>query len=277
MYMNAKTQMTPLSNDQLIRLAPSIAATQPIDRASKRYDFVSTIEVIDLLRSENWLPVKVNQSNARKDDKRGYQKHMIRFIKDGLAFNGERVDLLLTNSHDTGSAFHLDASIWRQICGNGLMVSSNLFSFAHNHINFDRQAFLESAYKVSNGAGQIAEKVESLKTIELTPDERGVFATAAHSLLYDEPEKAPITPDMLLKERRYDDKGNDLWTTYNVIQENAIKGGVRTSYEFQRQQRQNGAKKVTRQTRGIKAIDKDIKLNKALWTLTEKMQELKTT
>ena len=49
-----------------------------------------------------------------------------------------------------------------------------------------------------------------MKFIEMTPDERGVYAQAAHSLVYDDPESAPIQQDQLLVERRLDDKGKDL-------------------------------------------------------------------
>ena len=106
------------------------------------------------------------------------------------------------------------------------MVSSVLFSFSHKHIGFDGQAFMDSAYQIAEGAGEIATHVEDLKTIDLAPNEKGVFAMAAHKLVYDDVDNAPILPGQLLKERRYDDKGNDLWTTFNVVQENIMKGGI---------------------------------------------------
>ena len=57
-----------------------------------------------------------------------------------------------------------------------------------------------------------------MKLIEMTPDERGVYAQVAHHLVYDDPESAPIQQDQLLIERRLDDKGKDLWSTFNVVQ-----------------------------------------------------------
>jgi len=60
----------------------------------------------------------------------------------------------------------------------------------------------------------------------------------------------------------------------NVVQENVIKGGLHgiaiTTDERGRRQRRN----VT--TRTVNGIDQDVKLNRALWTLAEKMAELKT-
>ena len=66
-----------------------------------------------------------------------------------------------------------------------------------------------------------------------------------------------------------DQKDSDLFTVFNVIQENLIKGGIR-GYRL------NKYGYTTRtKTREVKAIDQNVKLNRALWTLTEKMMEMK--
>jgi hypothetical protein len=266
-----RTQFTPLSNDQVIQLAPAAGARTPHEKVSSRYSFVPTIDAVDLLRLVGWVPVSAKESGVRNEDRQGYQKHIIRFQMDGLEFSDqERVDLVMYNSHDRGCAFHLIASIWRKVCGNGLMVSSNLYNFSHKHIGFDNKAFIASAYKIAEGAGRIGARVEQMKTIELSPDERGVFARAAHQLAYPESDEAPIRSEQLLEERRYDDKGNDLWTTFNVIQENVVKGGLRG-----RKRDANGRMR-NNTTRAVKSIERDVRLNKALWVLTEEMARLKT-
>ncbi len=264
-----KSQLIPLTNDQIVELAPATGAINPHEAVSDRYSFVPTIEAVDLLRSVGWQPVHVKQSGTRKDDRNGYQKHIIRFMQGAFSTEQERVDLVMTNSHDRGCAFQLYASIWRKICGNGLMVSSKLFNFSHRHVGFDLKAFLNSAYQIAEGAGEIAEQVNDLKAIELSPNEKGVFAMAAHKLVYDDINMAPILPSQLLNERRYDDRGNDLWTTYNVVQENIIKGGI-----FGSKRNEKGHIRRVK-TRPVKSIDRDVKLNKSLWVLTEEMAKLK--
>lgn len=62
------------------------------------------------------------------------------------------------------------------------MVSSKLFNFSHRHVGFDITAFLNSAYQIAEGAGDIASQVNDLKAIDLSPNEKGVFAMAAHEL-----------------------------------------------------------------------------------------------
>lgn len=265
---NIRDELRPLSNDQILKYAPAVGATEPFSEVSAKYSFIPTIDVVNILRDQGWIPVQAKQARVRIEEKDGFQKHLVRFQKSGLEITtGERLDLLLYNSHDRGCAFNLAASVWRQVCSNGLMVANDLFTFSHRHINFNGDAFLESAHRIANGASEIAAQVDYFKSIELTPDERGVFANMALHAAYDEPQKAPIVPDRLLTERRINDKGNDLWTTYNVIQENIVKGGL-----FGRSKTTGKSQK----TREIKSLDKDLKVNKLLWLLTTEMAKIKT-
>lgn len=73
-----------------------------------------------------------------------------------------------------------------------------------------------------------------------------------------------MTESQLLAPRRCQDESGDLWTTYQRIQENLIKGGL------------NGraAKGGRTHTRAIKGIDGDVRLNRALWVMAENMLQL---
>ena len=58
----------------------------------------------------------------------------------------------------------------------------------------------------------------------------------------------------ILRPRRQQDMGNDVWTVYNVVQENIIKGGFTNS-------------NTGRKARAVKHIDKTISYNQELWDL----------
>lgn len=262
---------TLLTNDRIIDLAPAAGSFEPVATASARYAFVPTLTVVDALRDVGWFPITAEQSNARLDDRLGFQQHMIRLVHEGLSRKGERVDMMLWNSHDLGSSFKLITSVWRYACGNGLMVSSEFANFTHRHVGFNIDDLVHSALEIAEASTLVADQVEKMKTISLAPVERGIFATAAHQLIYNDPEQAPITAEQLLSSRRYDDRDlSDLWTTFNVVQENVIKGGV-SGVKFDESGRR---KRVT--TRPVKALDRNVKLNQALWFLTERMSELKS-
>jgi len=270
--MNMNTNFTfNMTNDQIIHFASAAGAIEPIDGVSSRYSFVSTLDAVDLLRETGWFPIKVGQSGTRSSWKEGFQKHYIRFARnEHLDAKDERVDLILYNSHDLGSSFKLIASIWRQVCGNGLMVASELANYTHRHVGFNPDDFMESAVKIADSTSVIADQVNTLKEIHLLDEEQQIFAEAAHRLVYDDPETAPIKPEKLLSRRRFEDQKDDLWRTFNAVQENLIKGGLHgTVYNPETRK----TRKMT--TRPVRSLDRDIKLNQALWVLTEKMAEFK--
>jgi hypothetical protein len=69
--------------------------------------------------------------------------------------------------------------------------------------------------------------------------------------------------------RRHDDQASDLWTTFNVVQENVIRGGLTAVGRDA-----NGRRRRTT-TRAVNGIDQDVRLNKGLWVLAERMAEIK--
>ncbi|WP_122233569.1 DUF932 domain-containing protein, partial [Pseudomonas syringae] len=103
-----------------------------------------------------------------------------------------------------------------------------------------------------------------MKHQQLDQDEQEAFALAALAYRYDPAEgPAPVTPSQLLMPRRREDRSSDLWTTFNRVQENTIKGGL------------TGRNKQGRRTttRAVNRIDQDVKLNRALWVLAQAMGE----
>ncbi len=257
-----------LSNNDIIEMAPAAGAWEPMKGVSSKYSFVPTVKAIDLLREVGWQPIFASQSGVRKSKREGYQKHLIRFAQPELIMRDERIDLLLYNSHDRGCSFKLMAGIWRFVCGNGLVVGDEYANFSHKHIGFNPDDFMQSAVQIAGSAGDIAGQMDELKQIELIPEAQKIFAKSAHQLVYDEPDEAPVQADDLLKTRRYEDEGCNVWNTYNRIQENIIDGGLRGSKIGSNGRR----RRVT--TRPVKALDKNLKLNQALWVLTQEMGKL---
>jgi len=248
-------------NDIALR-APSILATQPVPGASDKYSFVPTTAAIEMIMGAGWKPYSAYQSHVRKDYKRGFQRHVINFTmgQEVTAVGDEIFSLMLSNSHDRGSAFQLSMGVYRLVCSNGLIIGSDKFNFSHKHIGFDSTAFLADVKEVVTHTAEISHKVDNFKEIGMTPSEIGVYAAAASQLISDEPET--INQADITRPRRWEDKVDNLWMVYNRTQENVMRGGVR----------RHGMKK----TRNIKNIDRSTKLNKALWVLTEKMAELKS-
>lgn len=259
----------PLSREQLQHFAPSIFATSAAETTSEKYRFVPTIEVIDALQSEGFYPVAVAQSRSKTEDGRDFVKHNIRLRQSGdigrkATFIDAIPELSLTNSHNGTSGFILDAALHRLVCANGLVVASEQGSLRYRHSGKNDLVgnIIEGAYSIVNEFPLIANSVAAWSDIKLEEEERLLLANAALPLRFDQDEegKFPITADKLLKPRHWLDRGNtDLWTTFNAIQEGVIRGGIRAGYKNNR--------RVT--TRKVTSVDKDLKLNRALWQITD--------
>ncbi len=268
---NARSSHTPLDDVALNRLAPSIFATSQHAGCSDQYQFLPTIEVVNLMRQEGWSPVHASEQSVRDEAREGYQRHTIRFRHQGLthAFDniGDSVpEILITNSHDRSAAYQVHAALFRLVCLNGLVVGDGTFNHVSIvHKNFDPKDVIEASYTVIDEVPQIAAQVDAMQTTHLTREEQEVFAEAAIGLRWDEKAHKPIPAADLLQHRRSRDAETDLWSTYNRIQENLLRGGLRG---------RNAAGRRSR-TRAIKGVHEDLRLNKALWSLAEKMKELK--
>jgi len=256
-----------LSNDQLVQIAPSIGATKPHEETSNRYSFVPTLDAVNHLRDNGWIPISAEQASTQYADREGYQKHLIRFTKPDLLFNGNRMDQLLYNSHDGASSFLQIGGIFRFVCANGVVIGDQFAEFSHTHINFDPDHFINASKLIHDHLTKVIDKIDQWRTIQLEKTEKEQFALAAHHLISAKPADSPLITEGLLIPRRSSDDKNNLWSVFNIIQENIIKGNIKGLNT-------KSNRKIT--TRKVKSLDRHRILNKSLWTITENMAKFKT-
>ena len=258
---------SPLSDDQIHRVAPSIFAEAPHESRSQRYAYIPTATVLTELRKEGFQPFMVTQTRTRHEDRRDFTKHMIR-LRHASQINarGEANEIILLNSHDGTSSYQMLAGMFRFVCSNGLVCGDTVADVRVPHKGDVAGQVIEGAYQVLHSFDRALESRESMQAITLDEGEAEVFARAALSLKYDDPDKpAPITESQILMPRRFDDRRPDLWMTFNRIQENLTTGGLSGRSANGRRQ----------QTRPVQGIDSDVRLNRALWLLADGLRQLK--
>ena len=256
----------PLSDDQIRAVAPSIFADAPHGSRSQRYSYIPTAAVLQELRGEGFEPFMVCQTRVRQDDRRDYTKHMIR-LRHASQINGrEANEIILLNSHDGTSSYQMLAGMFRFVCSNGLVCGDTVADVRVPHKGDVAGSVIEGAFEVLSGFERVKESRDLMRGITLDEGEAEVFARAALSLKYDDPDKpAPITESQILMPRRFDDRRPDLWSVFNRTQENLTQGGLRGRSANGRRQ----------QTRPVQGIDQNIRLNRALWLLADGMRQLK--
>lgn len=260
-------QTAALDDASLARYAPSVFAEHPYHEVSDRYGFIPTIRVIEALRGEGWKLVSAAEQRVRIEDKRGFTKHLIRFRHvDAKPVLGDVYpEIVLINSHDRSSAYTVEAGLIRFACMNGLIVSDGSFGgFSVYHSQKDIVGrVLEGTCNIVREIPQIAGKVEQMHAVKLAREEQEAFAVSAQMLRWEE--RTPVTSDQLLRIRRGADTSDDLWTVYNRVQENLLRGGMRGV----------NARGRRMKVRAVKSINEDTRINRALWALAEKMAMLK--
>lgn len=258
--------IAPLTDEQILKVAPSIFAEEKHTSRSERYTYIPTIEILNGLRKEGFSPFMVCQSRARDESKREHTKHMVRLRHAGQIEGAEANEIILLNSHDGSSAYQMLAGMYRFVCANGMVCGDTLSDIRVRHSGKVVDNVIEGACRVLDDFAQVEAQKDGMKALSLNDGEQAAFASAALALRYDMAQApAPIAERQLLRVNRSDDAASDLWTTFNRVQENLLRGGLRA----------RTATGQTRATRPIASIDQNVKLNRGLWVLAEAMRKLK--
>jgi hypothetical protein len=261
-----------LSNDDLRRLCPMALHSTPTNPSvSDRYVHANTMTVVEDLAKLGWYPVQAKQCRNKKNSSGIRSFHMIAFQNPDVKItktmdNGETVvdtypRIILTNSHDGFNSFKFMVGLFRLICSNGLVVCNNqMVDMSIRHINYDFEELRKIVASAIEQVPNIVNTMNEMRNVILTDEQKTAIATEVVKLRkgVEDKEDFVVEPEIvedILTPVRNEDKGNDLWTIFNICQEKMIKGGfgLRTSRNRLRRQR------------GITSIKKDMEFNQRLW------------
>jgi hypothetical protein len=245
---------TPLTDEQIMQVAPSVFAEGAWQEVSDKYTFIPTHVTLNEMRKNGFEPFFVAETKARIAGKQGFTKHMLRYrhIND-INSQGEVKEIIHVNSHDRTSQDVLMAGFFRSVCANGCFAGTLLQDIKVRHYGNTSDRIIEGAYEIIENFGQVEGAMDLMKSKALNKPSQLAFAQAALVLKYPDKEELPVEPATALSLRRLEDEGDSVYLVYQRLQENLIKGGIPGS---------NG-----RMTRGVKGINEMTKLNKALFDL----------
>ena len=261
--MNKLSAITPISLNDAMAIAPAAFATSPAPTIkSAKYQFTPTHEVIDHMGDLGFQLTGIKQSHSNVALRRNWGIHIARFqhpelfIKNPEGGIEARPEVVMINSHDGTRPVQFEMGLFRLVCSNGLVVKTQDFGgFRERHTKHDfntlksmMDAKIASLKPVVGKISQWAEKL-------MTDKERFQFAIEALALRMPE-ERKPEQYEILeiLNPKRSADASKSLWHTFNVVQENLIKGGYQMN---------------ERQARAITNPVQDLKINQELWQLAD--------
>lgn len=256
---------TPLRDDQIMRIAPSIFAEDKHTSRSERYTYIPTSIVLERLRKEGFSPFMACQSKPRDASKREHTKHMLRLRHASQIASQEANEIVLLNSHDGTSSYQMLAGKFRFVCANGLVFGDTMNDVRIRHKGDIVDNVIEGAFRVLDDFDLVDSQIDGMKSLTLSDGAQRAFARSALALKYDtDIAPAPVSEQQILAPKRPADQGNDIWSTFNRVQEHMIDGGLRGRNATGRRM----------ETRPVTGIDQNIKLNRALWVLAEEMRKL---
>ena len=253
-----------LSTEEIKQRASSIFSTPAAPPVSDKFTHIPTLKVIEDMAKLGWNVVDAKEVKARKDGTRGFQKHLVVFRNPDVVINGSDGDtvfpqILLTNSNDGKNAFTFTAGLFRMVCENGLVISTEQFNDVKmRHMGY---TFEELQVQIREMVEQLPLTVESMnkmKEIKLSEEQAKELAKKALSTRFteDQVEEMNINLDELLAPTRKEDEGSDLWSVFNVIQEKILDG----SFSYM-----TGAK--IRKARKVKNFKQDMEINQKLFAM----------
>lgn len=251
-----------LTLEQVKEKAKSVFAEKGSSDTSTKYSHIPTYKIIEDMSKLGWGVVDAKEVRARKNA--GYQKHLVVFRNNDIVIDGADGDtvfpqILLTNSSDGKNAFTFRAGLFRLVCENGLVISTQDFAdLKIRHFGYDFEELQKTITSMVEKLPLTVESMNKFKQTKLTDAQIEDFAKKALEARFSEDEVKRITIDFneFTKATRDEDAGNDLWSVFNRIQEKVINGDFNYGYSTK-----------TRKARKIKNFNQDIVLNSKLYEL----------
>lgn len=235
---------------------PAVFAERPAEGVSARYGFINTRDVIDYMTEDGY--VLTGARGGIRNRSREFGSHELRFRpKDTeVKLNEVFPEIVFTNSHDAGSAALFRFGLWRKVCSNGLVVSDSVAEFCRiNHIGDQRNNVRLASNTVLAQMPKVIDSIDTWRKRILTGVEIQEFGERAMELRTPGRKGIGITDA-----RRDQDKGSDLWSVFNRVQENLVGGGGASAYT---------PKGKLRKIAPLRGAKSSISLNQSLWELAE--------
>jgi len=209
-----------LALDTVRQQAPAVFAHAPHHEMSPRYTFIPSERVLTGLMQAGFVPVDARQAATRTASTL-HARHIVRLRRrfETVQLRDAVPEIVFLNSHDGTSAYQLRIGIFRVVCTNGLVVSrgalpTRIVMHRGNIVDNVVSGALEMAERFTDLAGL----VERMEARRLFQEEQLAFAASALALRFENVAECGLSPGQLLRCRRPEDTGEDLWTTLNRVQ-----------------------------------------------------------
>jgi hypothetical protein len=256
--MQAASMFTDSSD--MYKRFPSLFATEAHPRMSAKYAFTNTYDILLHMHNKGFRVVSVMGGDHR------FKKVMIRMRSIYYdTRDGSSPEVIVLDSHDGTTRLKMCMGVIRFACMNGVIAGDLFYSraFTHRAPDLMQQVMLELE-DIHIHTTKLIQRITAMRNRSTNIGERIALADAVVKARWGEDKDASFVADMrqrLLHVRRDEDTENDVYTVMNVIQENALRGGM--SYITANNRIAN--------VRPISDVRRNLNINQTLWNTAETM------
>lgn len=253
-------------------VAPAAFSNSAAPHVSDRYQHVRTADIVERLMDDGFTIQSASQQSTQKRTvgNESFQKHRITMrMPTDSGYETQKLGNIfptvnIVNSGNWSSTFIMAVGLYRMICENGMIApfgaANETIRIRHDRIDEDTQAGVQRAIDSAPGLFDFADQAS--KT-QLDDQQINSYGRAAARIRFGIDENEAFEDEVavrgLLSARRYEDQPSDLWSVFNRVQENGVRGGFRAEGP-------NGRMRRVRERQNIAA---DTSWNQDLWALTQ--------
>jgi hypothetical protein len=261
------------SEEDIKKLAPAAFSREVSPVLTDRYSYFSTADFLKAFSKIGWEPYSARQNGANP-----YSRHIIRLLNPDLGYipvKGDKIrpQLILDNSHDGLTKAQIHMGLFRLVCTNGLVLAIPGLSTNVKwlHVGVNQAEMIQMLAETAEQYRTVGSHVANMQQVSLSDDQKQEFAIKA--IAARDPRKflnedGTINEDAIhntldiqdiYEPIRPQDEADDLWRTFNVVQERTIKG----MFEMTSEKGRKASARV------ISNGKRNLEYNKKLWTLAE--------
>jgi hypothetical protein len=264
--MTFRTNVAPV-------ISPSFVQNQRHDTKSERFQPIQPSQIATVLDGHGFDLVSLKTGKGRNPDRVDFQNTVAVYQARDEALNiGDAAfRLVFKVPHLYGSLVGL-LGLFRLVCKNGLVAGvQNFETIKVKHLGDPVSELNSLIPKLVAQRAALNETVKMMQARDVSPVEAAQLVKNIAQIRLSQTENViKVHAEDLLKVRRNEDNYTDLFTLLNVIQENAIRYGIRYQTETKDLDgnaivRNGTARRISEQS--VKAID----LNVSIWDEATKL------
>lgn len=208
-------------------LSSSFVQSEKFSNKSERFQVIQPSAIAEVLTDHGFDLVHLKTGKAKNAEKADFQTTVARYrSRDAFEIEGLSMDLIFKVPHLYG-ALTAVLGLFRGICSNQLAVGTHFETIKVRHSGNPLELLNQMIPQLVDQREKLVETIQLMRARDVTPGETLELAKSMARIRLNDVENIDyINFQDLLKPRREEDVKGDLFSAFNVIQENLTRYGL---------------------------------------------------